>query len=160
MPGPSTASLINEIVLSILRLLVLGLVFVVPRLACRACPLLNTPDVGDVMGEPNVGDEAPVDVLLIADAGKDPNAMASSSPLVIGVIAPDGEFECEDSIGIASSDSGSTKSGGRRSFSMSDFRLCTQSLSVVSWETNDVRVFKRRNGLFDAFRAQSQRTIR
>jgi len=35
---PSTASLMSDIVLSMLRRLVLGLVIVVPRLACRPCP--------------------------------------------------------------------------------------------------------------------------
>ena|ERR1700722_13894502 len=52
-PGPSHASCINDIVLSILLLLVLGLVIVVPRLAARPCPRLllrgdETDEVGDI----------------------------------------------------------------------------------------------------------------
>lgn len=59
---PSTASLIREIVLSILRRRVLGLVIVVPRLACRPCPLRNGVDildievVGDIDNDGDIGD--------------------------------------------------------------------------------------------------------
>lgn len=100
-----------------LRLLVLGLVFVVPRLGWRACPGRKTPDVGDVTGELKVTEAAP------GVAGSEPDAMASSTPLVIGVFPPeDGVVELERN-GFASSDDGSMRSGGKRSFSISDFRL-------------------------------------
>lgn len=50
LEDPSTASLIKDIVVSILRLLVLGLVIVVPQLDCLAWPFLKPPGVLGVEG--------------------------------------------------------------------------------------------------------------
>lgn len=126
-PVPSTASLMRDIVLSMLRLLVLGLVLVVPKLCWRECPRRNIPLPG-VLGE--IGDGG-----VDAD-GEDGNTgddndgtsswreIASSIPFdkgeSTGEEAPD--TDC-DIMFLASSDSGSTRSGGSRSFSISDLRL-------------------------------------
>jgi len=55
-PFQSTASFKSDIVLSMLRLRVLGLVVVVPKLACRPWPRRNgVTDPEPVRGEPAVG---------------------------------------------------------------------------------------------------------
>jgi hypothetical protein len=128
------------------RRLVLGLVIVVPRLACRPCPRRNgidgLPD-GDAEGEgePLASDTAvssasPVLLSVSAPAlagvpGVVGSATAGAAAEVssVGVAgkgdeAPEeGTDEPEDMRALPSSDSASTSSGGRRSFSMSDLRL-------------------------------------
>lgn len=107
-------------VLSRLRLLVLGLVIVVPRLAWRPCPRRNG-DVGGMLeaedAEPGVGGR-PALVLEIT------SSRAAVTPLA-GMGA---ELSSEGEGGFViiarpSSESASYRSGGRRSFSMSDLRL-------------------------------------
>lgn len=71
-------------VVSILLLLVLGLVFVVPRLACLPCPRLNgivPPGEEGVIGDP--GDAGLIDALVKPP----PLLMAASRPDA----SPDGE---------------------------------------------------------------------
>lgn len=108
----------SEAVFSMLLLRVLGLVDVVPKLCCRPWPRRNAPPpaVGDE-GDGNAGDPGAPD-----DPGEE--------------MPPDTEFSSmasnpdDSSMGVAGLDSmaarcssGSTRSGGRRSFSISDFRL-------------------------------------
>ena len=116
-----------------LRLRVLGLVIVVPRLAWRPWPRLNgdvieLPDVG-VIGE--MGCDDPVDPVDLWETVGDvaPLAMADS----IAALIPLGDGDTfPSSLGVAGDErcgatsSGSTRSGGRRSFSMSDLRLPLQ----------------------------------
>ena len=134
---PSHASWMSDIVLSRLRRRVLGLVIVVPRLACRPCPRRNgdaVDDKGDPgeMGDPGEG-SCPSDV-LIAVGGAGVVAMTCSSaaatPLgdTVGAVASsDGVAGWEEMRPLPSSDSGSYRSGGRRSFSISDFRLARRA---------------------------------
>lgn len=123
-PSPSTTSLISDIVFSTDRRRVLGLVFVVPTLACRRCaaPQNAVGDVG-VTGEP--GDAVDADV----PPDDAPPDVASSSSRVVrrsaeggSVVDPCG-VEGLERMTLASSEFASTSSGGRRSFSMSERRL-------------------------------------
>lgn len=108
---------------------VLGLVIVVPRLACRPCPRRNGVvdiEIGDVgeTGVPGLGGTA-----VLRGEGEVGFAMTCSS----AAATPFGDIGgTASSCGVAgwelmrplpSSDSGSYSSGGRRSFSISDFRL-------------------------------------
>jgi hypothetical protein len=115
------ASWIIEMVVSILRRRVLGLVIVVPRLACRPCPRLNGIPHGEegVPGETGEAIESP---LMAASRPKarleGEMGVANSST---GVWWLDG-FDCGfDMYALVSS--ALKSSGGRRSFSISDFRL-------------------------------------
>lgn len=78
--------------------------------------------VGDVRGELKV-------VAVAGVAGSEPDTMASSMPLVIGEPPPEDGVVGLDKKGLASSEVGSISSGGRRSFSMSDFLLLNRSIS-------------------------------
>ena len=122
----------SDIVLSKLLLRVLGLVIVVPRLACLECPLLNPP--GDVLvglcGENADGGVGAGDVLIFpgvtflsnpAATPFDVTGSGATSAVSAGVVG------CE-MMALPASDSASNKSGGKRSFSISDLRLC-----LVSW---------------------------
>ncbi len=110
-----------------LRLRVLGLVIVVPKLACRPWPRLN----GVTGPEPAIGEIGEVGVdgpMGLEGALENASSKAVSTPF--------GEyprFACGSSAGVPGSDdeiyalpsseSASTRSGGSRSFSMSDLRL-------------------------------------
>jgi hypothetical protein len=112
------ASLSNDAVFSILLLRVLGLVEVVPKLCCRPCPRRNAPgDVGDV-GVGKAGEGAPEE----PGEGIAPETTEFSSiePRGVGLVSSTGVTGLESS---PRASSGSTRSGGRRSFSISDFRL-------------------------------------
>jgi hypothetical protein len=127
-------------VLSRLLRLVLGLVIVVPKLACLECPRLNT--AGNVTGEglgcdPDEG----VDALLL-DTGVPRAAISFSKPSEIpfpaGIALGAGVMSGSDGVvgrelermAFPSSESASKSSGGRRSFSISDFRLTNWVRSV------------------------------
>lgn len=127
-------------VLSKLLLRVLGLVIVVPRLACLEWPRLKPPTTGltglvGVVGEyKDDGDfgECPGDVLiLVSVAGSAPDDIAFSSPAAtpLGLTGGGGDsgfsagVEGCDMIALPSSESASKSSGGSRSFSISDLRL-------------------------------------
>lgn len=113
----------SEIVLSMLRRRVLGLVIVVPRLAWRACPRRGVEN----------GDEEPG---LLGDApdasadGEDIEPFSTAASIAACIPLGDGTGLIS-SIGVAglercgATSSGSTRSGGRRSFSISDLRLDT-----------------------------------
>lgn len=129
---PSTASLMREIVLSILRRRVLGLVIVVPRLAWRACPRLKGDTIDPEPALPEVGvageigcDDAAAGVRAAVGA-IEPFVIAAS----IAALIPFGDGDpFPSSEGVAGDErwgatsSGSISSGGRRSFSISDLRL-------------------------------------
>jgi len=138
---PSHTPWIRLIVLSKLLLLVLGLVIVVPRLACRECPRLNGPDVGDVgLAGDEVGDIVGVVVLMVLSGGGTvpvpleemvasrtavtPLAligMESRSPA--GVVGSELEMMARPSSEVAS-----YSSGGSLSFSISDLRASSNPL--------------------------------
>ncbi len=110
--------------LSRLRRRVLGLVIVVPKLAWRACPArlkgdIDEGDEGDVgeMGEMGEGGAGLLVVITRSSASLTPFAGTGEEGVASGVLG------C-DIIALPSSDSASYKSGGRRSFSISDLRLC------------------------------------
>lgn len=126
---PSKTPWISDIVLSRLLLLLLGLVIVVPKLACLTCPFLDAEGEIGLMGE---GCERE-DVAVLMREGMALAAMAfsrlSATPFGAG-----GGCSTEPSAGVLgseedpkialpSSESASKRSGGRRSFSMSDLRL-------------------------------------
>jgi hypothetical protein len=101
-----------------LLLRVLGLVEVVPRLCCLPCPRRKLPgEVGDA-GDGYAGDGIP------EEPGED---VPAPERAVFSSIASNGD--AVSSIGVTGLDryslasSGSTKSGGNRSFSISDLRL-------------------------------------
>lgn len=71
--------------------------------------------MGDITGE--------LKLPAAGDAGSEPDAIASSIPLVIGDSPSEEGVVGLDRKGLASSDVGSIRSGGRRSFSISDFLL-------------------------------------
>ena len=109
--------------LSKLLLLVLGLVMVVPRLAWRPWPRLNgVPAVG-VPGDDGVragepaGEAAPSEIACLR-ASAETGCDGSCAPFSAGVCGREPEM-----IALPSSESASYRSGGRRSFSISDFRL-------------------------------------
>ena len=111
----------SEIVLSRLRRLVLGLVMVVPRLAVLLWPrLVGGPIDGitDGDGEPRVGGVGgPLSVAMtFSRAAETPPAGTGDAVSSDGV----GGF---DIIARPSVESASYRSGGRRSFSISDLRL-------------------------------------
>lgn len=116
----STASLMREIVLSRLRRLVLGLVIVVPRLAVLPWPRLDgCPINGDAEpGASGVGVPLP-EAMTCSRAAETPLAGTGDDVSSDGV----GGF---DIIARPSSESASYRSGGRRSFSISDLRLWDQ----------------------------------
>lgn len=119
----------SEIVLSMLRVRVLGLVIVVPRLACLACPRrkadvaragLLALDGGDIGADPGVCGSTTFD--------DDMETFATAVSMI--AFSPFGEDTgSEGSSGVVEDDrwgatlSGSTKWGGRRSFSISERRL-------------------------------------
>ncbi len=130
---PSHASWMSDIVLSRLRRRVLGLVMVVPKLACRPWPRRKGDAIDDIGDEGEIGDPGdggwPSDVLMAA--GSVGGAAMTCSNAAVTPLGDTGGA-VESSAGVAgweemrplpSSDSGSYKSGGRRSFSISDFRL-------------------------------------
>ena len=104
-----------------LRLRVLGLVIVVPKLACRAWPRRNgvggpEPDIGVVGVEGPTGLEGALENTSASSPfGEDSRLALESSAAVSG--------NEDEMYALPSSDSASTKSGGNRSFSMSDLRL-------------------------------------
>lgn len=128
---PSTASLMSVIVLSTLRSRVLGLVIVVPNVERRVCPRLKGEKIDPASGLLVVG--------VIGDTGcddvsDDEEAVEEIEPFAIAAsiaaLIPVGDGGSTSiSEGVArgeswgSTSSGSTSSGGRRSFSMSDLRL-------------------------------------
>jgi hypothetical protein len=134
-------------VLSKLLRLVLGLVIVVPRLACRECPRLNPPPrdglmglvglVGEYTGEAGdgVGD---VLVLMLVRTVLAEITFSSLAETPLGVTGggaasgvSDGVVGSDDIMALPSSESASKRSGGSRSFSISDLRL---SEWVSRWE--------------------------
>ena len=123
--------------LSMLRIRVLGLVLVVPRLALRECPrFIDVTNCsfgvaladGDGDGDDDVealddDGEATAALRPIAasrSSARPFNGVRSSCLSADGLHAPVAGF---DRIALPASDSTSTNSGGRRSFSMSDLRL-------------------------------------
>jgi hypothetical protein len=127
---------------------VLGLVIVVPRLACRPCPRLNGIADGEAEGEgvpvaeprllvggtavSSVSGAPSPTLSAPAPAPRSSAAGEVAGSLSVGVAgmgedAPDEglevELEPEDMSALPSSEVASTSSGGRRSFSMSDLRL-------------------------------------
>ena len=149
----------SDIVLSKLLLLVLGLVIVVPRLACLECPRRKPVATGLADGD-GVPDP-PVSVLMRDNGveGTDPVAMAFSrpaeTPLALtgpvslfsdGVAGP----EPDDMSALPSSELASKSSGGKRSFSISDLRLCL----ISAWKTTeggcDLRILESGDGIPDA----------
>jgi hypothetical protein len=118
----------SDIVLSKLLLRVLGLVIVVPRLACLECPLLNPP--GDTLVG-LCGENADVGGVGVGDVSIFPGVAFFSNPAatpfdVTGSGATSavsaGVVGCE-MMALPSSEAGSNKSGGKRSFSISALRL-------------------------------------
>lgn len=111
-------------VLSRLLRRVLGLVIVVPRLAWRPWPRLN--GVGDIeVGDVGVSGEG----VSAGDGNCDGLVMTFSSAATTpfagtgGLAVASGVAGCEPRMALPSSDSASYRSGGKRSFSMSDLRL-------------------------------------
>jgi hypothetical protein len=104
-----------------LRLRVLGLVIVVPKLACRPWPRRN----GIGGPEPDDGEGGPMGLDGALDRA---SSSAAATPLG-GTSSFDwesspGVWGSEDEIyALPSAESTSTKSGGSRSFSISDLRL-------------------------------------
>ena len=146
-PCPSHTPWISDIVLSKLLRLVLGLVIVVPKLACRECPRLKPPPrdglmglvglVGEYTGEPGICTGG---LVLMLARGK-PAVITFSSLAVtpLGVMGggtvsgfSDGVVGSDDMMALPSSESASKRSGGSRSFSISDLRLGEH---VIRWET-------------------------
>jgi hypothetical protein len=125
---PSHAAWIRLIVLSSPRRRVLGLVIVVPRLAWRPWPRRNGV-VGD--GDP----ELVPGVTLVSSSRElclSPPRPAAAEPrdsISVGVVGieddADDDVEADDIIALPSSDPTSIRSGGNRSFSISDLRLGT-----------------------------------
>jgi hypothetical protein len=128
-------------VLSKLLRLVLGLVIVVPKLACRECPRLNPPPrdgliglvglVGEYTGETGVcvgvGD---VLVLMLVSGVLAEMTFSSLAATPLGVTGggsvsgfSEGVVGTDDMMALPSSESASKRSGGSRSFSISDLRL-------------------------------------
>lgn len=124
---PSHTPCIRLYVSSSPRRRVLGLVIVVPRLTCRACPRRNGV-VGEGEGEFESGfklGEMLVSSLRFACAtlaAAIAAAVARSGSVGVGGIEEEPEEE-DDMSALPSSDDASTSSGGSRSFSMSDLRL-------------------------------------
>ena len=121
---PSTASFNSDIVLSMLRLRVLGLVIVVPKLACRPWPRRNG-IVGPVLddGEEGVGGPMGLDGALDKASSSAAATPLGGTSLPAWESSP-GVWGSEDEMyALPSSESASTSSGGSRSFSISDLRL-------------------------------------
>ena len=119
-----------------LRLRVLGLVIVVPRLACRPWPRRNG-IAGPELDEDGVGGPIGLDGAL-------DKASSSAAATPLGGISPlnwgssTGVWGSDDEIyALPSSESTSNSSGGSRSFSISDLRLdwCV----IVRVSTNEDR---------------------
>jgi hypothetical protein len=152
---PSIASLIKLIVFSRLLLLVLGLVIVVPRLLVRewpprrdlegAPPSSGVPGVVDVveeggvaregvsgtagegdpdgLGEAGVGEVGVIGLKTMASAAA-ASSTFSATFVVVGVVGLiDGEY--------GELASASMRSGGRRSFSMSDVRAASNEVMAL-----------------------------
>jgi hypothetical protein len=107
-----------------LRLRVLGLVIVVPKLAWRAWPRRN----GIIGPEPEISDVGVVGLIGLEGELENASSRAASTPFgessrfALGSSA--GVSGSDDEIyALPSSESASTRSGGNRSFSMSDLRL-------------------------------------
>ena len=129
-PFPSTASLINEIVLSILRRLVLGLVIVVPKLACLECPRRGVVNGEGAIAVGVLGDTPPLPFVSPPSGADDdviePLRTAASRAAVIPLGVGTGFISSSGVAGVdkcGAASSGSTSSGGKRSFSISDLRL-------------------------------------
>jgi hypothetical protein len=145
LPGagdcPSQTPWMRLIVLSMLRLLVLGLVIVVPKLACRPWPRRNAVvglvgELGLVLpetGEPKVPPRVVGEVLVLRESGgAPPFCCARAASRLAAVIAADMSRSCsagvdgmedDEMMALPSSDEASNSSGGSRSFSISDLRL-------------------------------------
>ena len=128
--GPSKTPWISDIVLSKLLLLLLGLVIVVPKLACLACPLLGE---GVDIGDCELEEREDIPEVFMRDRGALDVSFSRLSATPFGVtggawMAPSlgvlgSEEDPDTNMALASSESASKRSGGRRSFSISDFRL-------------------------------------
>lgn len=136
---PSQAFWISLIVLSILLFLVLGLVIVVPKLACLPCPRRIVVDSGgsDGRSPEKTGDEesgvvGPDDGVRerLGDPDKLGAIVAVSRPCTRREadsgdpdLSDNGVFGIETAAMNAAVSSALNRSGGKRSFSISDFRL-------------------------------------
>jgi len=127
---PPNTPWMSDIVLSKLLLRVLGLVIVVPRLACLECPLLNPPGdvlVGENADEGGVGAGAVLifpGVTFFSNPAATPfdvTGSGATSAVSAGVVG------CE-MMALPSSEAGSNKSGGKRSFSISALRASSNPL--------------------------------
>ena len=115
----------SDIVLSMLLRRVLGLVIVVPRLAWRPCPRLKGTGGGPVGDAGDAGVLGPEVLTGVTEPVEIACSRACATPAAGGGVAgePSGDAGPEDRIALPSSDSASYRSGGRRSFSISDLRL-------------------------------------
>jgi len=140
LPFPSKTPWMSDIVLSRLLLLVLGLVIVVPKLACLEWPRLKPPGDG-ATGLPGAGaggDCDPLEVLM-RDKGWPLKDVIFSKPSATpfgeigggGTADSEGVVGWEDRIALPSSESASKSSGGKRSFSISDLRLLVVDIRQI-----------------------------
>ena len=118
----------SDMVLSKLLLRVLGLVIVVPRLACLEWPRL-TPPIAGLPGDAEPVPGPTVEEVLIRERGGVPEAIACSNPAETpsafkgAEAASPGVVGWEPMRALPSSESASKSSGGNLSFSISDLRL-------------------------------------
>ena len=148
-----------------LRLRVLGLVIVVPKLACRPWPRRN-----GVPGPEPVVRVGVWGLIGLEGVLENASSSAASTPFGVGVKSRSswepsaGVSGSEDEIyALPSSEFASTRSGGNRSFSMSDLRL--QGRERVSdtdarRKMKGIRVIESPDGLLDSFCTQGQSTVR
>ena len=145
----------------------LGLVIVVPKLACLECPRLNP--AGDAIGlacDPDGG----VDV-LIRDSGIPRAAISFSRPSgtpLAGIAFGGPEMSGSpgvvgielDRMALPSTESASKSSGGRRSFSISDFRLFFGVRSVHLYrERKYARIVKATDSFLNSFGSRCESPI-
>lgn len=97
---PSTTSLMSEIVLSKDRLLVDGLVFVVPKLCFLPCPLRQFGSPGDPgvprTGEPKGGLDAPPATLCTGESCAPPREKLVENGSWLKCGGEEGEFGVDD----------------------------------------------------------------
>lgn len=159
----------RDIVLSKLLLRVLGLVIVVPRLACLEWPRLTPP----MAGLPETGDGEPVpgptvEEVLIRERGGVPEAIACSNPAETPSAFKGAEAVSPGVVGwepikaLPSSESASKSSGGSLSFSISDLRLFQrwcQSIGRPARRTPDVRILEAIDCVLDSLGTGCQSTV-